>query len=142
MPPIVLPVVLAGDGAQGQTTTDSAPASSAMPSSTVRATTVILVPRLDGDLERKALAQAREGLRERRFAEVLNAMNEHARKYPKSPYAALREGYIVQALVGLGRVEEARERAAALRSQHPGDEIVNAHDELLQQQAPAADEHR
>nr|WP_275976925.1 sigma-70 family RNA polymerase sigma factor [Polyangium aurulentum] len=142
MPTIVLPVVLAGEGTQGQTTTDSAPASSGVRNSTARATTVILVPHLDGDMERKDLAQAREGLRGRRFAEVLAAMNEHGRKYPKSPYAALREGYIVQALVGLGRVEEARERAAALRDQHPGDEIVDAHDELLQQQAPAADEKR
>ncbi|MDC0749971.1 RNA polymerase sigma factor [Polyangium mundeleinium] len=135
MAPIVLPIVIEAKDTQGGVTNMPVPASS-VHEAKARPIRGNQAPNPDIDLERKVLAQAREGLRGRRFAEVLAAMNDHTKKYPKSPYAALREGYIVQALIGLGRVEEAQRRAEALRSEHPGDEIVEAHDELVEHAVP------
>jgi RNA polymerase sigma factor (sigma-70 family) len=127
-PPVVVPIVL--EVAQG--TGPDVPATSTTASPAAPTATVARGPRVEVDLERQALVEAREGLRARRFTEVLAAMQEHARKYPKSPYATAREGYIIQALMGLGRVEEAQQRAAALRVEQPGDEIVNANHELVE----------
>ncbi|XYH94514.1 RNA polymerase sigma factor [Sorangium sp. So ce1128] len=93
----------------------SAVAALAPPAATsVKAT----VPPLDTDLT--LLQRAVAALGAGKATEALDALERHARSYPRSPRAQQRETLAIQALVQTGRRAEAAARAARFREAFPG----------------------
>lgn len=71
------------------------------------------------DAEVQALQQAHEHLRAGAPAKALAAADAHAARYPNSALSQEREVLAIDALVRLGKREEAQTRAASFRARHP-----------------------
>jgi hypothetical protein len=69
--------------------------------------------------ERILLEQARAGLARGRASEAMDALDRHRRLFPAGQHIEERAALTVQALVTLGRVDEARRAASAFRAQYP-----------------------
>lgn len=78
--------------------------------------------------ERTALEVARTAITRRDFGAGLTALDRHAREFPRGQLAEERETLRIQALVGQGRVAEAREQAAQFRRTFPGSMMQGAVD--------------
>ena len=81
--------------------------------------------------ERALLDRVRSELAENDPANALNLVDEHTRRFPKAQLAEEREVLAVQALVALGRYDEARTRAAKLRAAAPNSLFLPAIDATL-----------
>jgi hypothetical protein len=81
--------------------------------------------------ERALLDRVRSELAENDPANALNLVDEHTRRFPKAQLAEEREVLAVQALVALGRYDEARTRAAKLRAASPNSLLLPAIDATL-----------
>ena len=75
----------------------------------------------DADLRGElALVQmGRTALGRREYEGALDALDEHAKKFPRGVLAEEREGLAVQALVGAARYEDARRRGGRFREKYP-----------------------
>ena len=69
--------------------------------------------------ERQLLDIARTAVTRKDGAAALDALNQHASRFPKGRLAEEREALRVQALLLLGRKDEARESAETFRDEHP-----------------------
>ncbi|WP_437727673.1 RNA polymerase sigma factor [Sorangium sp. So ce861] len=87
------------------------------------------VPPMDTDLTliQRAIAALGTG----RATEALEALDRHARSYPRSPRAQQRETLAIQALDQTGRRAEATARAARFRAAFPGSAYLPAIEEAL-----------
>ncbi len=87
----------------------------------------------DRDLagERILLERARSALARGNGEEALAALDQHARAYKTGKLAEEREALSIQALVTLGRRDDARERAARFRSEYPRSVFLAVIDEVL-----------
>jgi hypothetical protein len=72
------------------------------------------------------LRPARAAVAREDFAAALSPIAEHARRFKDGRLAEEREALRVKALVGLGRVEEARRAAAAFRAHFPHSVLLPA----------------
>ncbi|MEO7112132.1 MAG: hypothetical protein ABI183_16935 [Polyangiaceae bacterium] len=101
----------------------SAPASSASTSATpqAHASTSSRGQRGDEDLaaELAFVQMARTALARGNFSDALDATDQHEKKFPHGHLAEERESLAIQALVGAGRDDEARARAARFRAKYP-----------------------
>ncbi|WP_437303701.1 RNA polymerase sigma factor [Sorangium sp. So ce388] len=82
------------------------------------------VPPLDTDLT--LLQRAIAALGSGKATEALDALERHARSYPRSPRAQQRETLAIQALVQAGRRADAAARAARFREAFPGSAYLPA----------------
>lgn len=103
--------------------TPAAPAPPAMTAATAA------VPPLDADLTLIQRAVAALGAGE--AAEALDALDRHARSYPRSARAQQRETLAIQALEQIGRRAEAAARAARFRAAFPGSAYLPAIEDAL-----------
>ncbi|WP_437631006.1 RNA polymerase sigma factor [Sorangium sp. So ce854] len=103
--------------------TPAAPAPPAMTAATAA------VPPLDADLTLIQRAVAALGAGE--AAEALDALDRHARSYPRSARAQQRETLAIQALDQSGRRAEAAARAARFRAAFPGSAYLPAIENAL-----------
>ncbi|XXY52538.1 sigma-70 family RNA polymerase sigma factor [Sorangium sp. So ce269] len=87
------------------------------------------VPPLDTDLT--LLQRAIAALGAGKATEALDALERHARSYPRSPRAQQRETLTIQALVQTGRRAEAAARAARFREAFPGSAYLPAIEDAL-----------
>ncbi|MGK3986597.1 sigma-70 family RNA polymerase sigma factor [Sorangium sp. So ce136] len=102
----------------------------AAPASPAAATSVkAIVPLLDTDLT--VLQRAIAALGAGKATEALNALERHARSYPRSSRAQQREALAIQALVQTGRRAEAAARAARFREAFPGSAYLPAIEDAL-----------
>ncbi|XXX73761.1 sigma-70 family RNA polymerase sigma factor [Sorangium sp. So ce134] len=87
------------------------------------------VPPMDTDLTliQRAIAALGTG----RATEALDALDRHARSYPRSPRAQQRETLVIQALDKTGRRAEAAARAAQFREAFPGSAYLPAIEDAL-----------
>ncbi|WP_437775746.1 RNA polymerase sigma factor [Sorangium sp. So ce1097] len=87
------------------------------------------VPPLDVDLTliQRAIAALGAG----QAAEALDALDRHARSYPRSARAQQREALAIQALEQIGRRAEAAARAARFRGAFPGSAYLPAVEDAL-----------
>ncbi|WP_437614548.1 sigma-70 family RNA polymerase sigma factor [Sorangium sp. So ce834] len=87
------------------------------------------VPPMDTDLTliQRAIAALGAG----RATEALEALDRHARSYPRSPRAQQRETLAIQALDQSGRRAEAAARAARFREAFPGSAYLPAIEDAL-----------
>ncbi|AUX31381.1 MULTISPECIES: RNA polymerase sigma factor [Sorangium] len=87
------------------------------------------VPPMDTDLTliQRAIAALGAG----RATEALEALDRHARSYPRSPRAQQRETLAIQALDQTGRRAEAAARAARFREAFPGSAYLPAIEDAL-----------
>lgn len=69
--------------------------------------------------ERALIDQAASALRAGRPRDALVALMSHERQFPTGTLAEERDRLSVEALVGLGRTEQARQRAALFEQRHP-----------------------
>jgi TolA-binding protein len=69
--------------------------------------------------ERASLEVARTAITRRDYVAALAALDRHAREFPRGQLAEERESMRIQALVGQGRNDEARERAARFHRDFP-----------------------
>ncbi len=103
----------------------TAPSSPALPSvdrPSVRADPARAEPAghdVDLAAERAIVEAARTSLSRSRGAAALEALDDHARRFPHGRLAEEREALAVQALVALGRGAEAKERAVRFRRTFP-----------------------
>jgi hypothetical protein len=82
-------------------------------------------------LERGVLADARAALASGDAARALRLSDEHLRRFPRAQLGEEREAIAIQALVGLGRYDEARARAARFRAASPHSLLLPAIDAAL-----------
>jgi hypothetical protein len=82
-------------------------------------------------LERGVLADARAALASGDAARALRLSDEHLRRFPRPQLGEEREAIAIQALVGLGRYDEARVRAARFRAGSPHSVLLPAIDAAL-----------
>jgi hypothetical protein len=82
-------------------------------------------------LERGVLADARAALAAGDAARALRLSDEHLRRFPRAQLGEEREAIAIQALVGLGRYDEARARAARFRASSPHSLLLPAIDAAL-----------
>ncbi|MET0791264.1 MAG: hypothetical protein ABW061_07050 [Polyangiaceae bacterium] len=85
----------------------------------------------DGLDELSLLSRARQADGRGDFAAVLDRVREHAQKYPTGRLSEEREVLRVKALVGLGRVEQARRAAAQFRQAFPRSVLLHKVDEMV-----------
>ncbi|HVW29664.1 MAG TPA: hypothetical protein VHC69_30080 [Polyangiaceae bacterium] len=69
---------------------------------------------------------------------ALSLTNEHRREYPSGALGQERDLIAIEALVGLGRLAEARDRAAAFRARYPSSAHLRRIDRLLGESSGAA----
>lgn len=69
--------------------------------------------------ERALIEQARSALAREKSAAALAALERHAREFPQGEFEEERESLQVQALVGLGRFEQARKTGARFHRRFP-----------------------
>ena len=81
--------------------------------------------------ERALIDRARSAIARGRPADALDAVDEHARAFPKGQLAEEREVLAVQALAQAGRIREATERAAQFRKRWPESVLTPVVDEAL-----------
>jgi hypothetical protein len=75
-------------------------------------------------LELEVLRPARSAVALRDFSSALPILAEHERRFPNGRLAEEREALRVQALSGMGRMEEAGRAAAAFRERFPGTDRI------------------
>jgi hypothetical protein len=85
----------------------------------------------DGLEELRLLSRARQSDARGDYAQVLAIVAEHERRHPAGRLAEEREVLRVKALVGLGRLEEARAAAAKFRRSFPRSVLLPKVDQLL-----------
>jgi len=76
-------------------------------------------------LELNVLQPARSAVALRDFSSALPILAEHERRFPTGRLAEEREALRVQALSGMGRMEEASRAAAAFRERFPGSVLLS-----------------
>jgi hypothetical protein len=76
-------------------------------------------------LELEVLQPARAAVALRDFSSALPILAEHERRFPNGRLAEEREALRVQALSGMGRMEEAGRAAAAFRERFPGSVLLS-----------------
>jgi hypothetical protein len=76
--------------------------------------------------ERALLDVGRSALARGEAAEALAAADRHAKTYPEGALVEEREAIAIKALVGLGRRDEARARAAELERKYPNSLVLRA----------------
>jgi hypothetical protein len=76
--------------------------------------------------ERAQLEEARRAIAGGRSGAAFEALARHARSFPRGRLSEEREALWIQALVGAGRVDEARDRAAAFRRRFPRSMLLPA----------------
>jgi hypothetical protein len=81
--------------------------------------------------EQSVLDVARAALGRGDGASALSASNAHARRFPNGQLAPEREAIAIQALMLLGRSDDARARANRFRTAHPGSALLPAIDEAI-----------
>jgi hypothetical protein len=103
--------------------------------STVVARTAPIPPRVsieerDDDLaaERALLDVARTGVARGQPAAAFDALERHARRFPRGRLTEERDSLRVQCLVQLGRADDARREAAQFHRQHPNSLLGQAVD--------------
>lgn len=80
--------------------------------------------------EASLLARAHDELLRGAPADALGTATEHARAYPRGMLSQEREVIAIEALVALGRRDEARRRAAAFHRSYPGSSHADRVDRL------------
>lgn len=83
--------------------------------------------------ERTLIERARAALARGNATAALSALQEHARLYPTSQFREMRDALTVGALVGAGRVDQARAQAARFHRSFPGSVYGATVDEALAQ---------
>jgi outer membrane protein assembly factor BamD (BamD/ComL family) len=81
--------------------------------------------------ERVLLETARAALARGQRATAVDALERHAREFPRGRLGEEREGLWIQALVGAGRVDEARERFRRFRKSYPRSMLIPAFEASL-----------
>jgi hypothetical protein len=81
--------------------------------------------------ERALLDEARGALGSGSAGKALALLDDHARRYPHGQLGEEREALAIQALVALGRADEARARAARFRATSPNSLFMPAVDATL-----------
>jgi hypothetical protein len=81
--------------------------------------------------ERAILDVARTALGRNDGAHALEAVDRHARLYPRGQMAEEREAIAVQALVKLGRIDDAAARGARFRARYPNSVLMGVIDAAL-----------
>jgi hypothetical protein len=76
--------------------------------------------------ERRILDAARRAVAGGRGADALAALDRHAREFPRGRLSEEREALWIQALIGTGRREEARQRASRFRRSFPRSLLLQA----------------
>ncbi len=76
--------------------------------------------------ERAIIEVARTAVSRERYSAALEAIDRHAREFPKGQLAEEREGLRVIALARSGQSNEAGERAAAFRKRYPQSVLLPA----------------
>ncbi|MFT3768137.1 MAG: hypothetical protein QM820_22020 [Minicystis sp.] len=91
------------------------------PPSSPRARASVEEPGRDESLaaERRLLDEAQRALAEGRSAAAQEALDRHAREFPRGRLGEEREALSIRALARAGRMEEARARADRFRAAHP-----------------------
>lgn len=84
-----------------------------------------------GDDDSALVERARVALLRGSARDALTAVDEHARRFPRGQFAEEREAFAVQALVGVGRVPEARARAEAFHRRFPRSALGSSVDASL-----------
>ena len=82
-------------------------------------------------MELLLLQPALEAVARRDFATSLSAIAAHQRRFPAGQLAEEREGLRVKALLGLGRIPEARHAGALFRERFPQSALLGQVQELL-----------
>ena len=83
--------------------------------------------------ERAVLELARTGLTRGQSSAAIDALERHARRFPRGRLAPERESMWVQALVSAGRYDSAREHAARFRRTYPGSMFQSVVDAALRE---------
>jgi hypothetical protein len=83
--------------------------------------------------ERAVLELARTGLTRGQSSAAIDALERHARRFPRGRLAPERESMWVQALVSAGRYDSAREHAARFRRAYPGSMFQSVVDAALRE---------
>ncbi|MFO0667370.1 MAG: hypothetical protein U0174_25695 [Polyangiaceae bacterium] len=86
--------------------------------------------------EQALIDTARSALSRGRGADALAAADDHAKKFPSGRLGEERENIAIQALLGLGRRDEAKRRAERFHRTYPGSLYGGAIDAVLQRGAP------
>jgi hypothetical protein len=81
--------------------------------------------------ERVLLETARAALARGQRATAFDALERHAREFPRGRLGEEREGLWIQALLGAGRVDEARERLRRFRKSYPRSMLLPAFEASL-----------
>ena len=85
-------------------------------------------------LELQVLQPARLAVARQDFTAALNTIAEHQRQFPSGRLAEEREALRVKALLGLGRLAEARRAGAAFHAHFPRSVMLGRIDEMLGRQ--------
>lgn len=121
----------------GATAPSAEPASIAFSASPAAASAPIAVVASSGDRdvalakERAILDVARTALGRNDGAHALEAVERHAREFPRGQMTEEREAIAVQALVKLGRKDEAAARGARFRRRYPDSVLIPVIDAAL-----------
>lgn len=81
--------------------------------------------------ERQLLDTAHRAVASGRSSEALDALQRHAREFPRGRLSEEREGLWIQALISAGKLEEARQRVRRFRSFFPRSMLLPALDAAL-----------
>jgi hypothetical protein len=91
-------------------------------------------PTTDLARERAIIDVARTAVARNRLSAALEAINRHAREFPKGQLSEEREGLRVLALARDGKSDEARERAAAFKKRYPKSMLLPATEDAVEQE--------
>lgn len=81
--------------------------------------------------ERALLEVARSAVIAGQSAAALSALGQHARAFPRGRLSEEREGLWIRVLIGAGRADEARQRAAHFRKSFPRSMLIPSFEEAL-----------
>lgn len=81
--------------------------------------------------ERALLEVGRSAVIAGQSAAALSALGRHAREFPRGRLSEEREGLWIRVLIGAGRLDEARQRAARFRKSFPRSMLIPSFEEAL-----------
>jgi len=81
--------------------------------------------------ERALLEVARSAVARKQSAAAFEALGRHAREFPRGRLSEEREGLWIQALIGAGRTDEARQRASRFKKSFPRSMLIPAFESAL-----------
>jgi hypothetical protein len=81
--------------------------------------------------ELRVLQPARKAVAQRDFTSALATVAEHQRLYPAGILSEEREGLRIKALIGLGRISEAKRASDLFRKRFPRSALLSRIDEML-----------